>query len=296
MEQPIVITQKTVNEKYELVALIAEGTTSEVFEATLISNPGAKQVVKLLKDSNQDPVVRERFDREGQLASKLNGKYFARVHECGLDSSTGRPFIAMDFIPGLTLHQLLRHGHLSTMGAINVGIELASATQSLHEQGLLHCAINPKDIILSNVTRPDELTLSAPQIKLIDFGWAQESARVNAAPVRVLGVPEYMSPEQVLLAETLVLDERTDIYAIGLVLYEMICGRRPFKSLSQWAEMKARLSSKPATLDEGATPVIVPTELNRLVFRTLSRNPEGRYESCADLTFALKQASVSIPV
>jgi serine/threonine protein kinase/Tfp pilus assembly protein PilF len=232
-----------------------------------------------------------RFEREAQAASALNHPNILTVHEFG--ESDGIHFIASEFVDGETLRQKLLAGPLDPAEALDIAIQVASALSTAHEAGITHRDIKPENIMV----RRDGY------IKVLDFGLAKllqdedadepgpedpTRALLRTEPGVVMGTDAYMSPEQ---ARGIIVDARTDIWSLGIVLYEMLAGRRPFLGETRADVIVAVLSAEPLPISQLRPDL--PAELEWIVSKALSKDIEGRYQTAkeirADLTRIRKQ-------
>ena len=210
----------------------------------------------------------QRFQREARAASALNHPNICTIY--GLEDADGRPAIVMELVEGETLSDRLRRGRLPLREAIRAGTLIASALSEAHRKGVVHCDLKPANIILTKAS-----------LKVLDFGLAKMAQPAAATdetttlPGLVLGTPHYMSPEQAQGRET---DTRTDIFSFGIVLYEMLAGKRPFDGQSTAGVMAAILEHDPPPFGDS-----IPTALDRVVRRCLAKNPDDRWQSACDL-------------
>ncbi|MGH9939257.1 MAG: serine/threonine-protein kinase, partial [Blastocatellia bacterium] len=229
---------------FETLSLLGAGAMSEVYLArdTLLDR---KVALKLLPTRfTQDAARLRRFAREARAASSLNHQNIITVYEIGKDGD--RHFIAAEFVEGLTLRERMAGGPLELDEAISVATQIAAALGAAHASGIVHRDIKPENVI----TRPDGV------VKVLDFGIAKlterslAGARGPSSPPSnhsteqgtVIGTPGYMSPEQ---ARGLEVDARTDIFSLGVVLYEMITGRAPFSGQTNAHVIVALLDKEP---------------------------------------------------
>src|SRR5205085_1105762 len=230
-----------------------------------------------------------RFEQEARAASALNHPNIITIHEVGTHDDTR--FIATEFIEGRTLRDHLREHPLSIHEALDVAIQVASALQAAHQAGIIHRDIKPENIML----RPDGY------VKVLDFGIVKLTEKfvghhagatdafmatdsVQTESNIVMGSPSYMSPEQ---ARGQKLDGRTDIFSLGVMLYEMIAGRRPFEGETMSDVIVAILERKPQPLAEIA-PETSP-RLEIIVYRALAKDRAARYQSVADFRKDLRR-------
>ena len=203
--------------RYQLGSLLGAGGMARVYVAT--DRVLERQVaVKVLSPSDaQDPLFVERFRREARAAARLNHPNIVAVFDSGSDAD--QPYLVMEYVPGQSLAQLLhRQGRLVPRQAVELAIQVCAALAAAHAQGLVHRDIKPANVLIS----PDG------QVKVTDFGIVKASAATTLTGTgTVLGTPAYLSPEQ---AQGHPVDARSDLYGLGCVLYELVCGSPPFGS------------------------------------------------------------------
>ncbi|HYG81665.1 MAG TPA: protein kinase [Pyrinomonadaceae bacterium] len=277
------LTQGQVISRYRVVRALGAGGMGEVYlaEDTGLGRPVA---LKLLPGyMGQDAGHLSRFEREARAASALNHPNILTIHEVG--HADGLRFIATEYVDGVTLRERLTEGRIPLGEIFDVAAHLASALSAAHEAGIVHRDIKPENVML----RRDRL------VKVLDFGIAkltedsalrrpvatQSAAR---APVKtstglVMGTAHYMSPEQ---ARGLEVDARTDIWSLGVVLYEMVAGRPPFEGETSSHVIVSILESRPPALDD------VPAELWRIIGKALRKERDERYQVVKDMLLDLK--------
>jgi eukaryotic-like serine/threonine-protein kinase len=287
--QPELLTGQRIAH-YELLERIGVGGMGEVYLAKdLVA--GRKAALKLLPELFTDEPERlRRFEREAQAVAALNHPNIVTVYEIGEDRDAH--YIASELIEGETLRQRLARGPMELDQAIDVAIQVATALAAAHEAGIVHRDIKPENIML----RPDGY------VKVLDFGiaklaeqevpvtLAEEEAvslvETNLGPI--LGTVRYMSPEQ---ARGAPVDTATDIWSLGVVLYEMITGRAPFTGDTPGQVMTSILETQPPLLSSIAQ---IPPELQQIVSRALSKERKNRYRSAHELLGPLKSLRRSI--
>jgi eukaryotic-like serine/threonine-protein kinase len=269
---------------YQIASAIGAGGMGEVYLAKDISL-GRNVAIKLLPEYFTAVADRlRRFKQEAQTASALNHPNIITIYEIGQHEHTH--FIAMEFIDGLTLRQTLASGPLPLTDALDIAYQVAMALTTAHEAKIIHRDIKPENIML----RRDRL------VKVLDFGLAKltettppslDSATPTKAlatePGRVMGTVTYMSPEQ---ARGVQVDARTDIWSLGVLLYEMVTGRAPFTGETTSHIAVAILEKEPASLVSLAPNV--PLELQRIVRKSLAKDRDERYQTARDLLIDLK--------
>jgi serine/threonine protein kinase/Tol biopolymer transport system component len=262
---------------YKIVSFLGRGGMGEVYLAQ-DSRLGRKVALKLLpKALSNDEERLRRFEREARSASALSHPNVCVIHEIG-ETAEGRPYISMEYIDGETLRRRFGRGPLKLREAIDIAQQTASALAAAHEAGVVHRDIKPENIML----RRDGY------VKVLDFGLAKLTERYEGgsdseAPTFhifsthsgvLLGTTNYLSPEQ---ARRLEVDERADIWALGVVLYEMITGRLPFTGETPSHIIVSILEKEPESLTHFLPQA--PTELQWIVRKALRKNPEHRYQT-----------------
>ena len=269
---------------YKVVAPLARGGMGEVYLAE-DTRLGRKVALKLLPAFfvGDEERVR-RFEQEARAASSLNHPNIVTIHEIGRSDSSH--FIATEFVDGVTLRQHMADQTLKLVEVLDVAAQVASALTAAHEAGIVHRDIKPENIML----RRDEL------VKVLDFGLAKltphgaaavetlTKGMVKTEPGLLLGTVGYMSPEQ---ARGLQVDARTDVWSLGVVLYEMITGRPPFDGATPTDVLVSIAGREPAALGECAPGA--PLELERIVQKALAKDREERYQTARELLVDLKR-------
>ena len=266
---------------YKITEKLGEGGMGVVYKAEDL-NLGRDAALKFLaREALGDEEHRERFLREAKAAASLNHPNICTVY--GIHADEEQPFLAMEFVDGEDVKKKVERGPLDLETALDIAIQAGLGLQAAHEKGIVH-----RDIKSANL-----MATKQGHVKVADFGlalvadWSRRTEQ-NQAP----GTPSYMSPEQAM-GETV--DRRTDVWALGVVLYEMVTGRLPFEGEYQQAVLYGVIHEqhKPMT----ALRVDVPVELDRIVGKALAKGPDERYqhidELLVDLRHLRKQLSSS---
>ncbi|MFO0584131.1 MAG: serine/threonine-protein kinase [Anaeromyxobacter sp.] len=266
---------KTVGGKYRLDALIGRGGMGRVFRATdlTLDRPVA---VKLLEVGlHGDPTMAKRFQREARAATRLSHPNSVAVLDFGR-TDEGVPFLAMEYVAGRSLTRLLADEFpLSPERVVRIGAQILAAVGEAHAHGVLHCDLKPENVMI--VSRRDE----RDAVKVLDFGVAKlaegdpGASRLTQAG-SVTGTPGYMSPEQ---ARGEPLDARSDLYSVGVILYELVAGKLPFESETPIGMLTRMLVERPPRPSVRSPHIRVPVGLEALVMRALSVEREGRPQS-----------------
>jgi len=261
-------------DNYRIEALIAESGMAAVYRATDIRN--SRQVALKIPHGamEADPVLFERFKREEEIGTRLNHPNVMRVYE---DPDRSRIYMILEWCEGRLLRQILsEQGKLSQERALHITLGILHALDYIHKQGVVHRDLKPENIM---VNEKDE-------IKLIDFGIASsEGAKrlTYAGFTATMGTPDYISPEQCKGKRG---DGRSDIYTAGIMLYEMLSGKKPFQGDSPMAIMNDRLLNHPVP-PHVAEPSIGP-QLQEILYRALERDPVKRYSAAREFALDLE--------
>ena len=261
---------------YRILSKLGEGGMGIVYKAEDVK---LKRTVALKFLPSQEIENRERFLREAQAAASLNHPNVCTIYE--IDEEHG--FIAMEFIEGPSVKEKIEIRPLPLEEGINIAIQACTGLQAAHDKGIIHRDIKSANLMLT----------AQGQLKIMDFGLAQisDGARLTK-PGASMGTPAYMSPEQ---AQGQATDRRTDIWSIGVVLFEMLTGRLPFAGQTDQAISFGIVHTEPEPVT--ALRSGLPLELDRIVAKTLAKSPAERYQNTADLvvdlrsTTTLRQAS-----
>lgn len=274
---------------YEIVAPLGAGGMGEVYRARdgRLNREVAVKVLPAPLAQDEDRL--RRFEREARAAGSLNHPNILTVHDVG--QHEGRPFLVTELIEGRTLREWLRDGPLPRRKAAEVAIQLARGLAAAHERGIVHRDLKPENVIVT----PDG------RVKILDFGLATHSpagvpgSDLSELPTEsltaagsIVGTLGYLSPEQARGEE---LDARSDLFALGAILYEMLSGRRAFAAGSPAETLAAILTREPPPLEEQHAKL--PPALARIVRHCLEKQAGERYQSARDLAFDLEQLSES---
>jgi serine/threonine-protein kinase len=265
--------------KYCVESVIGEGGMGAVLKAMHLDLDEPVAIKVLLPDMLARPDIVRRFLREAKSAVKLKGEHVARVLDVGRleDEFDGTPYIVMEYLEGADLNAIIKHhGAQDPPVAVDLTLQACEAIAEAHSVGVIH-----RDIKASNffVTQPEG---QAPHLKVLDFGiaTAPEGTSDLTGTQSVIGTPAYMAPEQMRSSRQV--DARSDIWSIGVVLYEMLEGKRPFRS-EAYSDLCLKVGMDPP--DPFEQPV--PEALQLIVLKCLEKTVERRYQSVAELAFDL---------
>jgi serine/threonine protein kinase len=283
------VTAGTKLGSYEVLAPIGAGGMGEVYQAH-DTKLGRDVAIKVLPEAfAHDPERLSRFQREAKMLAALNHPNIATIH--GLEQSDGVHYLVMELVSGETLAERVEKGALPLQEALKIAGQIAEALEAAHEKGVIHRDLKPANVKVTPEGR----------VKVLDFGLAKAFVGDGAPDLsqlptlmatgteegRILGTPAYMSPEQ---ARGNRVDKRTDIWAFGCVLYELLAGRRPFNGETIQDTIAAVLEHDP---DPKALPASTPAKIRDLLRRCLQKDPQRRLHDAADARIEIEEALVA---
>ncbi len=255
------------DERYRLDTLLGQGSMGEVYRArdTLLQRDVA---IKVLSHHSLGTSGRTRLLHEAQYIANLNHPNIVTVYDVG--DRNGLPFIVMEFVDGRTLHDSMPTD-LDTI--LSISCDICTALQHAHAHGIIHRDLKPENVLLQRIGG----------VKLMDFGIAVSTASRLTEEGMLLGTVFYISPEQALGRE---IDQRADLYSLGVLLYEMVCGRLPFEAEDPLAVITQHLHAP--VVPPRARNEAIPADLDKLIVRLLAKSPEDRPESASEVFSVLE--------
>ena len=246
--------------RYEILEIIGTGATGRVARA---HDPmiGRQVAIKLLAKELAKGEGRQRFLQEARVVGQLSHPSIITLHDMGIDEATQTPYLVMEFLEGQPLDRILEKGSLPYPRACAIVAEVACALGAAHRRGVIHGDVKPANVLITDDGR----------VKLMDFGMARLSSH-DTGVTPLLGTPAYWCPEQIMGKPQ---DARSDIFSLGIVLYELVTGKRPFDAESLQGICSRVLSSTP--LPPSHANPSVPTGFDELVARCLAKDPIARY-------------------
>lgn len=273
--------------RYKIESVIGQGSAGTVYRAVqeLI---GREVAIKVLHDylvSDQEFI--KRFTQEAKASSRLSHPNIITIYDFGVIPQGGRPYIAMDLLRGTPLSDLLaERNHLEIEEGVSIFKQVCGALAEAHRQGVVHRDVKPENIVL--VERSGQRLFPI----VVDFGIARlvqeesDVARITRTGT-VCGSPTYMSPEQCTSSKV---DHRSDIYSLGVVIYETLTGEVPFLSDELVKVMAMHLSDPPKPLNQVRDDLQFPAALEEVVYKSLAKNPDQRYQTMEELAEALEES------
>ncbi len=259
---------------YRIEKLVARSGMATIYRAVDVRNDRPVALKIPHPEVEADPLFFDRFRREEDIGKKLDHPGVMKVFE---DEDRNRIYMVMEWVDGRLLRQILiEQKKLPVERAVRITLGICEALEYIHSQGVVHRDLKPENIMVD----PDD------HVKLIDFGIAGAAGARRLTFARItqaMGTPDYISPEQVKSKRG---DARSDVYALGVMLYEMVTGEVPFHGPSPFAIMNDRLLNNPVPPRE-VNPDISP-ELQEIIYRALERNPANRYASAREFAHDLR--------
>jgi serine/threonine protein kinase len=268
---------------YRITGKLGSGGMGIVYEAEDVRLPRKVALKFLPEESSDDPDAQRRFQREADTIAQLNHPNICTIYE--IDRFEGRAFIAMECVEGLNLKTYMARNQLSTTAIVEIAMQIAAALGSAHAKGIVHRDIKPGNVVVT-----DER-----QVKVLDFGLARRFQTVDThelgtegstIPGRPMGTANYMAPERIL---QLPLDPRSDLFSLGVIMFEMATGRLPFAGASPSETVANVLDKDPVPLTSLAPQH--PKSLEKVVSRLLAKRAGDRYPTANELASALMGVS-----
>ncbi len=270
--------------KYNIIKKLGEGGMGTVYQASQMPIDRLVAVKVLLGKLAQDEVAVKRFEQEARAVSKMQHPNTVTIYDYG-KTDDDRLYIVMEFLRGKTLSDALRaSGGMDARRTIHIIRQVCSSLSEAHHAGIIHRDLKPDNIFLTEMGGARDFT------KVLDFGVAKmadsEAASTLTQTGMIFGTPKYMSPEQ---AEGKTIDYRADIYAIGVVMYEMLTGRPPFLADTPIALLLKHISEAPAPFRKVRPDLNVAPELEAAVMKALEKSPDRRYREVGEMGADLEQ-------
>jgi serine/threonine-protein kinase len=279
---------QVIDGRYQLVRLIGRGAMADVFRATVVDS-GAEVAVKILRQSvRKDPEAVARFEREAEVQALIRHRNVAALHDSGV-TDVDEPFLVVELLRGRSLRTVIKtEGRVSARRAASYTWQALQGLAAVHSSGILHRDLKPANLMLEPSPGPIE------RVVVIDFGFASlEGGSKLTQQGHVVGSLTYMAPER-LRGEPG--DERSDLYALGIILAELLAGRAPFESQDDYDLVHMHLNEEPpSVLEMNPAATDVSDELEDVVQRSLAKTGKDRYQTADAMAWALDQAARSLP-
>jgi eukaryotic-like serine/threonine-protein kinase len=277
---------QVIDERYRLIERLGGGGMGSVYRAERISLGRTVAVKFLLPSLGSRSDFVQRFQREAMAMSKLYHVHCAALYDCGVHG--GAPYLVIEYIPGRTLASDLRSGPLSPARAIGIMRQVLEALRYLHRRNIVHRDLKPQNVMLVASSSGVDF------VKVLDFGMAKVMAgerRDITVQGLIVGTPSVMAPEQIRQRPV---DGRTDIYAAGILLYEMVVGHKPFQHPEMDKLMMMQLEATPVPPRRLLGPDAITPALEAVILKALAKAPEDRYQSAQEMSDALATAAAEL--
>jgi WD40 repeat protein/predicted Ser/Thr protein kinase len=275
--------------RYRVLRRIAEGGMGAVYEAEQES-PRRLVALKVVRPGVASPALVKRFTHEAQILARLHHPGIAQVYEAGL-ADDGQPFFAMEFIRGLRLDEYANLRGLDLAARVGLVARVCDAVQHAHDQGVIHRDLKPSNILVEESGQPKVLDFGVARATITDLLTAAGLTRTG----QLLGTPDYMSPEQVT-AQPAAIDQRADVYALGVILFELAAGRLPYRLEDRPLAEAARLIVEHDAPPLGTIDSKLRGDVETIVAKALEKDPARRYSSAADLAADLRRWLAHEPI
>ena len=271
---------RMLKERFAVVGVLGEGGMGAVYKA--IQQPVGRPVaLKVINSDMDDPHISARFFQEARVVSRLSDPSIVTLYDYG-EAEDGSLYMVFEFISGKLLFDMLREGRLAPTRAVELMLQVLGGLVEAHAMGLVHRDLKPENIMVTANNLGEE------KAKVLDFGIAKvvtsDDSGVRTREGIVLGTPRYMSPEQ---AQDLPLDGRSDLYSLGVILYELLTGNAPFARGAAIEILMAHINNPPPPIDPALG---VPPPLVAVVMKALSKKAGDRYADAESMAKALKAA------
>ena len=266
----------TIDHRFKVERLLGQGGMGAVYEGVQLS-VGRKVAIKVLRTELLDrEIALERFYRESKIISELSHPNIVRLIDFGQDRERDLLYLVMELVDGLNFGDVLESGRMRISLALELAYQVCGALTEPHARGVIHRDLKPDNLLIVPIS---DGTL---QVKVLDFGIARalETNTQLTATGMVCGTPQYMAPEQAQNAE---LGPPTDLYALGIMLFEMLCGAAPFTGQSSLQVMLKQIQTSPPPFADFLPPSALPEEVEHLVKDMLSKSPSGRPQTARDV-------------
>lgn len=280
--------------KYDIIDVIGHGGMGVVYKGRQVLMERTVAIKMLQSQHIADSQSVQRFLREGKATCRMNHPNIITVYDFGITPQSGQPFIVMDYLQGISLaDQIKNDGQVSVERSINILTQATDALDHAHRAGVLHRDLKPSNIMLIDYEGEKDY------VKIVDFGVAQligaggEQQRLTQMG-EVCGSPVYMSPEQ---CQGLELDARSDIYSMGIVIYETLTGCLPILGKTMVETMSKHISEMPPRFKDSRPDLYIPERIEAVVFKAMAKDPANRHQTmaelCRDLDTAIPKAGKS---
>ncbi len=273
----------TLADKYYVLSVLGKGGMSVVYKAKVLQTGQIVAIKTLRMQGLNDELTVKRFQREAEVLRLLDHPHIVRVFDYQT-TKRGQPYFVMDYLTGVDLHRVIkREKNLSPERMKDIFMQVCGAVGHAHKNGFVHRDLKPGNIMLINHDGQKDY------VKVVDFGIAKLKEEVQRLTRmgEVWGSPVYMSPEQCMGSN---LDSRSDVYSLGIVMYEALTGEVPFLGINYVDTMTKQISEQPPPFSQVRPDLNIPQRLEEIVMKALEKNPENRYQSTIHIRRDLEAA------
>lgn len=280
----------TVVGKYTIDKVLGVGGMGAVYRATQ-DKPQRQVALKLIRAGVLSSKSIRRFDLEAEILGRLHHPNIAQIHEAGIDPESGSPYFAMEYVPGQELQDYIVNHKLSTRDRLELFVKLCDAIQHAHSKGVIHRDLKPANVLVDADGEP----------KVLDFGVARATdSNTNGATMetnvgQLIGTLYYMSPEQAI-GDTMNLDTRSDVYALGVVLYEVLTGTIPFDFKDKAIHEVVRIIQDTNPIKLSKNDSTLKGDIEIIVGKALEKDKDRRYQSAAELSADIRRSLADQPI
>lgn len=274
--------------KYEILSVLGTGGMGVVYKGRQDVMDRIVAIKMLQSHHLADSMSVKRFQQEGKATCKLNHPHIITVYDFGISSQSGQPYIVMDYLQGVPMSEIIKQeGQVSVDRALKIFMQASEALGHAHKQGVIHRDLKPSNIVLINYDGDKDF------VKVVDFGVAQIMEDVNPDGQRltqmgeVCGSPVYMSPEQ---CQGHALDNRSDIYSMGVVMYETLTNRLPLLGRTMVETMRKHIEEDPPPFTEVRPDLYIPERVEQVILKAMAKDPAHRHQSMEQLAADLELA------
>ncbi|HEY5947595.1 MAG TPA: serine/threonine-protein kinase [Kofleriaceae bacterium] len=276
------LTGEVLDGRYRVDERVGRGAMGSVYRGERL-RLGRVVAIKVMQDGTLNEASRKRFEREAMAMAKLEHPHCAHVLDVGVHDDS--PYVVMEFVDGKNLKQVIEAGPLPLQRVVDIMRQVLSGLSHAHEHGVIHRDIKPANIVLSQKSGIGD------HVKILDFGLARfNEEKSNLTAGLVVGTPNYMAPEQIGGAA---IDQRTDLYACGVMLFELLTGSKPFGASDPVATCMKHLKEAPPRLADVA-PGRTLGPFEDVVARALAKDPAGRFANAHEFSRALVEAGLQV--
>ncbi len=285
--RPDPLQGRVILNRFRVTSKIARGGMASIYLAIDVKDGGSYAVKVLRRDMVLDPSARMRLLNECRAIQRICHPNVVRIHDLG-ETDDGRVFLVMDYVDGVCLREVINKGPVPPIDLIHIARAISLGLAAAHEQCIIHRDLKPENVLVKK-RRRRERSSQVEEIRLVDFGIARiiDAPRITTTK-HIMGTPQYIAPEQAMGRHV---DNRVDVYGLGVMMYEMLTGELPFPGEDPEILLRQHISIPPPPLSVHDVSEDTPYELKQLIMRCLAKSPKNRPGSIEDVIVALDKIS-----